>query len=107
VAVLDRDLRIDVWNESATELWGVRRDEARRAHFFNLDFGLPVAELHQSIRDVIHGSGQPQDLILSAVNRKGRPFHCRVRVLPLRTTEGAVAGAILLMEESTAAPTVP
>jgi two-component system CheB/CheR fusion protein len=104
VAVLDRDLRIDVWNDSATELWGVRPDEARRAHFFNLDFGLPVTELHQPIRDVIHGSGEPQDLRVAATNRKGRAFQCRVRILPLRVADSAVGGAILLMEETTAAP---
>jgi two-component system CheB/CheR fusion protein len=103
VAVLDRDLRVDVWNESATELWGVRPDEARRANFFNLDFGLPVAELHQPLRDVIHGSGEPQDLTLASTNRKGRAFHCRVRILPLRTADRTISGAILLMEESAAA----
>ena len=103
VAVLDSDLRVDVWNDSATELWGVRSEEARHAHFFNLDFGLPLAELHQPIRDAIHGSGEPRTLILPATNRRGRAFQCRVRVLPLRSVDKVVGGAILLMEESTAA----
>lgn len=103
VAVLDSDLRVDVWNDSATELWGVRSEEARHAHFFNLDFGLPLAELHQPIRDAIHGSGEPRTLILPATNRRGRAFQCRVRVLPLRGVDKVVGGAILLMEESTAA----
>ncbi|MEO6236044.1 MAG: PAS domain-containing protein [Vicinamibacterales bacterium] len=104
VAVLDRDLRVDVWNASATELWGLRGEEVRHAHFFNLDMGLPIAELHQPIRDVIHGSGEPHEITVAATNRRGRALRCRVRILPLRGADGIATGAILLMEDSPAAP---
>jgi two-component system CheB/CheR fusion protein len=101
VAVLDRDLRVDVWNAGATELWGLRGDEVRGSHFFNLDIGLPVAQLHQPIRDVIHGSGEPHDFTVAATNRRGRSMQCRVRILPLRGADSISTGAILLMEDAT------
>jgi hypothetical protein len=72
VIVLDRDLRVDVWNPRSTALWAIRADEARKAHFFNVEFGLPVAELHQPIRDVIVDGDASREITLSASNRKGR-----------------------------------
>ena len=99
VIVIDRDLRVDVWNARSTELWGVRADEARKAHFFNLDFGLPVADLHQPIRDVLIDGAAAREITLSATNRKGRALQCRVSISPLRATNGSVSGAIMLMEE--------
>src|SRR2546423_6859690 len=52
VIVIDRELRVHVWNPEAAELWGLRADEVRGAHFFNLDIGLPVAELQHPIREI-------------------------------------------------------
>ena len=104
VIVIDRDLRVDVWNAGATELWGVRADEARKAHFFNLDFGLPVAELHQPIRDVLVNGVASREITLSATNRKGRALQCRVTISPLHAADGSTSGAIMLMEEVPSAP---
>ena len=42
VAVVDRDLQVQVWNQRAEDLWGLRRDEAVGQHFLNLDIGLPT-----------------------------------------------------------------
>jgi two-component system CheB/CheR fusion protein len=103
VIVLDRDLRVDVWNTGATELWGLRADEAEKANFFNLDFGLPVAELHQPIRDVIHDGGSAREVTISATNRKGRAVSCRVRISPLRGADDATSGVIMLMQDESAA----
>ena len=103
VIVIDRDLRVDVWNARSTELWGVRAEEARKAHFFNLDFGLPVAELHQPIRDVLVDGAASRELTLSANNRKGRALQCRVSISPLHAADGSTSGAIMLMEEVPAA----
>jgi two-component system, chemotaxis family, CheB/CheR fusion protein len=99
VIVIDRDLRVDVWNARSTELWGVRADEARKAHFFNLEFGLPVAELHQPIREVLVGGAASREMTLSATNRKGRALQCRVSISPLHAADGSTCGAIMLMEE--------
>ena len=41
VAVLDTELCVEVWNQKAVDLWGVRDDEVRGVHFMMLDIGLP------------------------------------------------------------------
>jgi PAS domain-containing protein len=41
LVIIDRDLRISVWNDQSAELWGLRPDEAPGQHFLNLDIGLP------------------------------------------------------------------
>ena len=40
--VVDRDLRITAWSRAATELLGLREDEAIGEHLLDLDIGLPV-----------------------------------------------------------------
>src|SRR5581483_7400209 len=47
VIVVNRDMRIQVWNQQATELWGLRSEEVEGEHLMNLDIGLPVDQLHQ------------------------------------------------------------
>jgi two-component system CheB/CheR fusion protein len=98
VIVLDRDLRVDVWNTGAAELWGLRADETRKLNFFTLDFGLPLAELHQPIRDVMHDAEPMRELMIAAINRKGRALECRVRISPLRDPAGLTVGVILQMQ---------
>jgi two-component system CheB/CheR fusion protein len=98
VVVLDREMRIQVWNAGAMDLWGLRADEAQREYFFALDIGLPVGELHQPIRDVM--SGQPyREVVVAATSRKGKAFECRVSVSPLLGLDRVSTGVILLMEE--------
>jgi len=100
VAVLDRELRVLVWNRQAEELWGARREEAEGSHFLNLDIGLPVGELTPRVRAVLAGELAGQDVVVPATNRRGRPIACHTRVFPLvsRTSEDP-QGVIVLMEE--------
>src|SRR5205085_4030012 len=42
VVVLDREQRVQLWNDAATELWGLRGDEVDGKTFLTLDIGLPV-----------------------------------------------------------------
>jgi len=98
VVVLDRDMRVQVWNPEASDLWGLRPDEVHGVYFFGLDIGLPVTELHQPTLDILNASGDRREVSVNATNRKGRPLICRVSVTPLRNTD-AITGAILLMEE--------
>lgn len=99
VVVLDREHRVQVWNSRAADLWGVRQDEAQRAYFFGLDIGLPVGELHQPIRDVTVGGAPTRTLVVPSTNRRGRPFDCRVHVVPLKSEAGEISGVILMMDE--------
>jgi len=104
VVVLDRELRVQIWNAGALDLWGLRSEEAQGTSFFTLDIGLPVGELHQPIRDILSGGAVHREVTLSATNRKGKNIHCHVSVAPLLGGDRTVTGAILLMEDHAAEP---
>ncbi|HET9773322.1 MAG TPA: PAS domain-containing protein, partial [Acidimicrobiia bacterium] len=72
LAVVDRDLRVSVWNEQSVDLWGFRRDDVLGQHLLNMDFGLPVEALRAPIRAVLDGEAPGRVLVLEATNRRGR-----------------------------------
>lgn len=104
VVVLDRDERVQVWNSSAAAMWGLRQDEVEGRHFLSLDIGLPVDGLRDAIGAVLGPDAQPAEAEVDAVNRRGRPFRCLVRALPVRGVAGDPYGAILLMSGPDGAP---
>ena len=97
VAVLDRDLRIQLWNRRAEDMWGVRSDEAIGQPLLTLDIGLPMAEIAEPIRQCATGPGAHQEVVVSATNRRGRHFTCRLQCSSMPTGDGSRA-VILLME---------
>jgi two-component system, chemotaxis family, CheB/CheR fusion protein len=100
VAVLDRNQRVQIWNSNARELWGLTAEEAEDEHLLALDIGLPVDKLRQQVRDTLTGRSQREEVIVEATNRRGKPFTCRVTLLPLGNTgDGAVSGVIMMMED--------
>jgi two-component system CheB/CheR fusion protein len=99
VAVVDREFKILVWNDQATELWGLRAEEVIGRSLFALDIGLPVERLKQPMRDCLAGERQFLELELEATNRRGRAIVCRVGCAPLRGPNGAVRGVIVTMDE--------
>jgi two-component system CheB/CheR fusion protein len=107
VAVLDTQQRVQIWNNRAEDLWGLRRDEALDHHFLSLDIGLPSEELAAPLRAVLSGSSERESRDLQAVNRRGRAIVCAATVLPLlgvAAGDGAqVRGAIVMMEDHPAA----
>jgi two-component system CheB/CheR fusion protein len=86
VVVLDPASRVRVWNRQAEEMWGLRADEVEDAPFEALDIGLPVAALRLAVRASIDGRVSSEEVVLDAVNRRGRAIRCRVTVSPF--TEG-------------------
>jgi two-component system, chemotaxis family, CheB/CheR fusion protein len=100
LVIVDRELRISVWNDASAELWGLRRDETPGQHFLNLDIGLPVEDLRQPIRAVLTGESPGDNVVLDATNRRGREFRCRVSIAPLLDREREIQGVILSMEEA-------
>src|SRR3569832_1015511 len=83
IAVLDRELRVQVWNRQAEELWGVRSTEVEHVHFFSIDIGLPLAQLAQPIRDCLAGTLDTYQALLPARNRRGREIVCKTTIFPL------------------------
>jgi two-component system CheB/CheR fusion protein len=100
VVVLDRELRVQVWNAGALDMWGLRAEEAEGTSFFTLDIGLPVGELHPPIRDILSGAALHREVTLDATNRKGKRIRCQISVAPLLGADRAVTGSILLMEDA-------
>jgi two-component system, chemotaxis family, CheB/CheR fusion protein len=100
VTVVDRDLRVQVWNTRAEDLWGVRRDEAIGEHLLNLDIGLPLDSLKPGVRRLLGDGAQGHEqLVLDAVNRRGRPVRVQITATPLRSSEDSAAGVIIVMDE--------
>ena len=100
-AVLDTDLRVEVWNDKAFDLWGLRDDEVRGVHFLMLDIGLPVQSLTKAIRACLGGESEREHVVLDAINRRGKPVVCEVTCTSMRRANSDhVRGVIVLMEES-------
>ena len=99
VVVLDHDYRVQVWNQRAEQLWGVRADEACQTRFLGMDIGLPVDQLKPAIREVLNGGQEHVETVLPSTNRRGKAILCRVNMTPLRALDKTVNGVILLMEE--------
>ena len=103
VVVVDRQQRVQIWNDRAEDLWGVRQDEAVDHHLLSLDIGLPVELLAGPLRSVLGGGSERELAMLDAVNRRGRTIQCATTIMPLLTSGGGdgqvVRGAIVMMED--------
>jgi two-component system CheB/CheR fusion protein len=96
--VVNRELQIQVWNDKAENLWGLREEEVVGQYFLNLDIGLPVEKLQQPIRNCLAGESESQYVVLNATNRRGRAIQCKVTCIPLVGMSKEIRGAIVLME---------
>ena len=98
VVVLDSGLLVRSWNKGAEELWGLRSDEVRNRAFFNLDFGLPTAQVRDVVQQCLASGRQTGPVQVGAINRIGRSITCLVTCSPL-DDKGDGDGVVLLMEE--------
>ena len=99
VVVVNPHIDILLWNEAATELWGLRSDEVQGNSFLALDIGLPVEKLSKPIRACLNGKMAREVVAIEAINRRGRSFHCQVSISPLVVAQDEIIGVILLMTE--------
>ena len=97
-AVLDGSMRVQLWNERAADLWGVRSDEVIGNSFFNLDIGLPAEELRKLIQAGAGGRPLHDELVVTATTRRGREIRCRVIAHAIGDGDQP-AGVVLVMEE--------
>ena len=98
VVVIDKDMKVEIWNPHAEDLWGLRAEEVLGRYLLNLDIGLPVEQLRLPIRDCLQGDTPPQEIILDARNRRGQPIRCRVVCTALTQPGSQPQGAILVMD---------
>jgi two-component system, chemotaxis family, CheB/CheR fusion protein len=99
VVVVDRNNNVLIWNYMAEDLWGLRAEEIKGQSLMDLDIGLPVRQLREPIRACLSQETDQQEMILDAVNRRGRSIKCRVAITPFRGPKREPQGAMLLMEE--------
>ena len=112
VMVVDPDLMVQAWNNRATDLWGVRPEEATGQHLLNLDIGLPTETLRPLVRTILAGAAPDtgdsaadtadatSDLTVEAVNRRGRTVRIAVTAAPLYyRNDDRRAGAIIVMDQ--------
>ena len=98
VVVMNDDLHVELWNDVAAELWGLRQDEVKGKHFFGLDIGLPVEQLREPILGLMQSPDRTAELHLDATNRRGRHIALRVSLTNVGGAEHG-RGIIVLMQE--------
>jgi two-component system CheB/CheR fusion protein len=98
LAVVDREMRVVVWNGAAEELWGLRSAETIGATLTALDMGLPLDGVRPLIGNALVDPESTGEVVVDAVNRRGRRARIRVTCSPFLSGD-SVSGAMLLMEE--------
>jgi two-component system CheB/CheR fusion protein len=99
VVVVDADMQIRAWNSRAEDLWGVRTEEALGEHLLNLDIGLPMEQLRQSLRSHLGDAELPPTaVLLDAVNRRGKPLVVRVTLTHIHDNGEARPAAMIVMD---------
>ena len=99
VVVVNRDLRVQIWNHRSEDLWGLRNAEVLGQNFLNLDIGLPVEKLRPAIRSCLNADSEKEVVRLAAVNRRGKAIQCDIICTPMTSVTQEVLGVILLMAE--------
>ncbi|HZS12741.1 MAG TPA: PAS domain-containing protein, partial [Nitrospirales bacterium] len=97
VAVMDRELRVLIWNHRMEDLWGLREAEVKGHTFAGLDMGLPVSTLLTPMQTCLVQNGN-QVMTVPALTRRGKTVNCRVVCSPLGQ-DGKPQGVILVVEE--------
>jgi two-component system CheB/CheR fusion protein len=99
MVVVDREMRVLVWNRGCEELWGLRADETTGQLLTALDLGLPVEAVRPLIGNAFVDPVEPGEAVIDAVNRRGRPTQVRVTCTGFQSApESGINGALLLME---------
>jgi two-component system CheB/CheR fusion protein len=98
MVVVDREMRVVVWNRGCEDLWGLRSDETTGTRLTGLDIGLPLDSVRPLIGNAFVDPDSSGETVVDAVNRRGRQARVRVVCTSFRSTDGTVGGALLLME---------
>jgi two-component system CheB/CheR fusion protein len=106
VIVLDEQLQVELWNDVAADLWGLRADEVHGRQFFGLDIGLPVDQLKQPIAGLTRGGDEHFEADIDALNRRGRQIRLRVQCVGIGPADHG-KGVIILMQEAPRTEPVP
>jgi two-component system, chemotaxis family, CheB/CheR fusion protein len=98
VVVVDPDLHVQVWNQQAQELWGLRPEEAIGQHFLNLDIGLPTELPRPMIRQTLAETADVGELVVAG-GEPARSLHRRPRAGQPVAQRRHTVGVIMTMED--------
>ena len=96
--VVDRDMRVSIWNHVSEQMWGVSEAEAAGQPLQGLDIGLPIKELRPLVGSAFVDPGYSGAAELDAINRRGRTVRIRVRCTAFRSRGGDIRGAMMMVE---------
>jgi two-component system, chemotaxis family, CheB/CheR fusion protein len=102
MVVVDREMRVVVWNRGCEELWGLRADETTGQVLTSLDIGMPWDTIRPLIGNAFVDPENPGESVVEAVNRRGCPTQIRVTCTGFPGSRGrgerrvAVAGPTVL-----------
>ena len=100
VFVLDRELRVQFWNDKSEDFWGLRSEETLNRPLLSLDFGLPTAALMPALQMCL-AQRDRQELDVAAFNRRGKSVQCHVTLTPLKETgAGDMQGVLVQIHET-------
>lgn len=80
---VDDRLDVVVWNQAMEDLFGVRREEAVNRSLLALDIGAPVGDVGPLLHAASNDGEALGEVTVDAMNRRGRPFRCRITVASL------------------------
>jgi two-component system CheB/CheR fusion protein len=98
IVVVDREMRIVLWNNSSEELWGLRSEEVIGAPLASLDMGLPLAKINPLIGKIFVEPNTVEDTAIDAVNRRGKQVRVRVTCTAFGYNGDSASGALLTMD---------
>jgi two-component system CheB/CheR fusion protein len=98
LVVVDREMRIVVWNRAAEDMWGLRADEVAGSALSRLDIGLPMDDIKPMIGNAFVNPESAGTVRVEAVNRRGRSVQLQVVCTAFISVTNAITGAMLFME---------
>jgi two-component system CheB/CheR fusion protein len=97
IIVLDQNSAVVSWNRWNENTWGLREEDVAGQVITAIDIGLPAQALKQPITEAIV-AGKSSETIVHAMDRRGRPIACRVRIIPLQHGVDDKRGAVLTLD---------
>lgn len=99
VIAVNAEMVVSFWNTQASNMWGVRTDEAQGQALKSLDIGLALDALEDLVRLTLGNTGPVIRKTLPATNRKGKSIQCRITCTLTSDTVDGKPVVVLLMEE--------
>jgi two-component system CheB/CheR fusion protein len=96
--VLNSEFVVTSWNKTCEETWGLRESEVVGRELFSLDIGLNLTAVRETITQVMSDGISPKPITIDAINRRGKPIRCQLRVNALRDVLEQITGSMIIVD---------